>query len=468
MKGEIHFMAVNFEEAARIIAGRPVVEREVFRKMIPEIRARTFMITGLEDLKVGQAIRDAIAEIPRGSDWEKIKKQVVEQLTSPGGVPWLDEKAAKTRAEILMRHHGFQAYAAAHHEQMADQVEGFPYWQYLTMGDELVRDSHAKLHGLILPANHPFWKDHYPPWDWGCRCQVVPISEEEYGRTVKAGRVAGVMALTGIIAQDYHKKSRGWVLPEAAQKRLATSGRLDEGTGATVDVASPRMRALRDAKAGGQSAARAAYQWNPGDLRMSVSELHARYFKEGQESVFSRFYEAMQEATFRDSKGRKRSVWEWALAADVERAARDLLKKPATKSQEWLVVLDHKSAKILGEKTDKQADSVGCFKQAEKALFDDQKVTMIHNHIEAGIPSPQDLAVLFRLRHAIASIAVGDPDGKVHLVTPNKLRTKYRYDVVIDFLVKAMEKMVLQQMSEDEWAMIFERLQRRILQYEVK
>ena len=276
------------------------------------------------------------------------------------------------------------------------------------------------------------------------------------------------MPLTGIIAQDYHKKTRGWVLPASAQKSLATSGRLDEGTGVTVDVASPRMRALRDAKAGGQSAARSAYQWNPGNLRMPISELHARYCKEGQESVFSRFYEAMKEATFRDSKGRKRSVWDLALAADVERAARDLLKKPATKSEEWLVVLDQKTAAVLDEKTDGKADRVECFEQAAKALFDDRKVTMIHNHIEDGIPSPQDLAVLFRMRHAIASIAVGDPDGRVHLVTPNQLRTKHRYDVVIDFLVKAMEKMDLQQMSEDEWAMTFERLQRRILQYDVK
>ena len=468
MKGEFHFQAVNFEEAARIIAGRPVVEREVFRKMLPEIRARTFLITGLEDMMVGQAIRDAIAELPRGAAWEKVKKQVVEKLKSPGGVPWLDDKVAKSRAEILMRHHGFQAYAAAHHEQMADQLEAFPYWQYLTMGDELVRDSHAKLHGLILPADHPFWQDHYPPWDWGCRCQVVPISAAEYERTFQAGRVAGAMPLTGVIAKDYRQKSRGWVLPEAAQKSLATSGRLDEGTGATVDVASPRMRALRDAKAGGQSAARSAYQWNPGNLRMPISELHARYCKEGQESVFSRFYEAMKEATFRDSKGRKRSVWDWALAADVERAARDLLKKPATKSEEWLVVLDQKSAAVLDEKTDGKADRVECFEQAAKALFDDRKVTMIHNHIEDGIPSPQDLAVLFRMRDALKSIAVVVPDGKVHIVTANKLRTKDRYRVVIKTLSGMMEKMNRGQMSEDEWAIIFEKLQRRIVQYDVK
>ena len=468
MKGDIQFEPVPFEEAARIIRDRPVVEREVFEKMIPEIRARSFLITGLEDAKVGQAIRDAIAELPLGGGWEKIKQQVVTKLQEKGGVPWLDEEGAKKRAEILLRHHGFQAYASAHHEQMAEQVEGFPYWQYLTMGDELVRESHAKLHGLILPANHPFWNDHYPPWDWGCRCQVVPVSQYEYDQTVKEGRVAGKMKLSGLVEKDYATKSRGWALPKAAERHLASTSRLDEGTGSTVDVASPRQRAMRKTEDGAQEAARAAYQWNPGDLRIPVSELHDRYGKAGQEEVFTRFYENMQAALFEDDLGRERSVWEWAFAADMERAAGDLLAGPNARRKELLAVLDHKTGKTVAVESG-TADRVPFGEHAILALRDGRAIAMVHNHIEAGGPSPADIGVLFRFGPTVKSIAVAEPGGKVHLVSARIQKNTKNNLRMAKFLDKMMDMADAGKLADDRWNGLLDRLIRSgMVHYESK
>lgn len=44
--------------------------------------------------------------------------------------------------------------------------------EYKTIGDGRVRDEHRKLHGTILPVDHPFWKNYYPPNGWNCRCFV--------------------------------------------------------------------------------------------------------------------------------------------------------------------------------------------------------------------------------------------------------------------------------------------------------
>lgn len=48
----------------------------------------------------------------------------------------------------------------------------YPNLRYVTVGDERVRAEHQKWDGTVLPIDHPWWKTHYPPNDWGCRCDV--------------------------------------------------------------------------------------------------------------------------------------------------------------------------------------------------------------------------------------------------------------------------------------------------------
>jgi uncharacterized protein with gpF-like domain len=57
--------------------------------------------------------------------------------------------------------------------------EAFPMWQYMAIQDDRTRPEHAALHGLVLPADDPFWYNHTPPWDHQCRCDVVPVSRRE-------------------------------------------------------------------------------------------------------------------------------------------------------------------------------------------------------------------------------------------------------------------------------------------------
>ena len=41
---------------------------------------------------------------------------------------------------------------------------------------------HAALHGLVFKWDDPFWDSHTPPWDYGCRCYVVPLTEAQVRR----------------------------------------------------------------------------------------------------------------------------------------------------------------------------------------------------------------------------------------------------------------------------------------------
>lgn len=469
MPDNIQFAPVPFNEAAKIVADRPVVDQNVFKQMIPEIRARTFLISGIEDLHVAQTIRDLIAELPRGGDWDTLKEQIVQKLTGPGGIPWTDEEAAGKRAEILLRHHGFQAYAAANYQSMDEQRDAFPYWQYLTMGDDRVRDSHAKLHGLILPANHPFWIDHYPPWDWGCRCQVVPVSQAEYDRTVQDGRVAGEMDLTGKIEEDKPIKSKGWVLPDAAEKSLATTSRLDEGIGSTVNVASPQQRATD------QTSARAAYQWNPGDLRIPVSELHERYGKDPvSKDAFAAFYRNMQTAIYLGRGESPRNVWDWALSADVDRSAKMLLHKAKTvriggKLVEHALLIDHRTGQALEWATGSKDDPrrVDPNAMLRRALEKKQRVVLMHNHFGGGIPSPEDVETALHNRRAVLLNVIAGPSEKLQTFRVGQSVSDQLLDYHAALVHNFSKRYDMGQESLGNWKTMFDNLRKKgIVQYE--
>ena len=164
------------EAAADYIHGKAVADPEHFGNLPPQLKQRAFTVAGIEQLDALQRIRDAVAKLPQGASWDEAKKEIAAEI-SPfvGG----DMKAARAKAEMQLRIHGFQAYAVARHQEQMETIDVFPYWKYVTVGDSRVRPAHAALDGKVLRADDPWWKTHYPPWDWGCRCIVEQLDEED-------------------------------------------------------------------------------------------------------------------------------------------------------------------------------------------------------------------------------------------------------------------------------------------------
>jgi len=174
------------EAAADYIRGKAVADPKNFGNLPDQLKQRAFTVAGIEQLDVLRRMRDAVAKLPEGTSWDEAKKELAAEIS-----PFIDVdaggdarhpdrlKASKARAEFLLRTHGFQAYAVARHQQQMSVARDFPYWKYETVGDARVRPGHAALDGKVLRADDPWWKTHYPPWDWGCRCIVIAIDEED-------------------------------------------------------------------------------------------------------------------------------------------------------------------------------------------------------------------------------------------------------------------------------------------------
>lgn len=268
-------------EAVKWLQNKPAVSREVFDELLPELRARAIVVTGIEDAAVVGEIREVLAELPAGLEWEKAKKQLVEKLG-----PWIGaddpegaQKAREARAELLLRTHGFQAYQVTQHAVMRRQEDVFPYWQYLSSGDEKVRPAHAALNEVVAPANSKFWADHSPPWQWGCRCRKVPLLPEEVDE---------------IKAEDAKKPPEAHRVLEGSALRLAEDGRLDRGPANQVDIRSDRMRGKPS-----------GYVFDPDSLALPLDQLEGRY----DPQTWREFRQAMEGAFI--SAGL--SAWDWLL-----------------------------------------------------------------------------------------------------------------------------------------------------------
>ena len=303
------------KDAVRFLRDKAPVAREVFDGLLPELRGLAFTITGVENLAVLKKARERLAGLPAGGDWDDIKKGLAADL-----VPYLGEEGGVKRAELLLRVHGYGAYSAAQYQVMDRQRDVFPYWQYQAAGDEKVRASHAALDGLIFPASSDFWKTHFPPWEFGCRCQVVPLSEDDVDE-IRAEDAKKVPQARRVLEGERLK------LAETQGTLVTTSGG-PNGIPAQVDVRSPRE------KSGGSG-----FYHNPGDLHVDLDALRATYSKtpEGT-AAFGVFEQWAKQQKLGKGKG---TVWEW-----IERAL-----PSAVPADGWPALGSLKEIKRLGGST---------------------------------------------------------------------------------------------------------------------
>ena len=78
------------------------------------------------------------------------------------------------------------AYGAGHWKQMQETADSRPYLEYSAVLDSKTRPEHRAWHGTILPIDDPWWKTHYPPNGWNCRCTVISRSAADLKRLGKA------------------------------------------------------------------------------------------------------------------------------------------------------------------------------------------------------------------------------------------------------------------------------------------
>ncbi|KWT81150.1 phage head morphogenesis protein [Candidatus Magnetominusculus xianensis] len=166
-----------------------------WHEMMHDAHASAFTVAKCVKIDVLEDIRGAVDDaIAKGMTREEVKKQLTPILQAKGWwgqIEVADESGVKKvqlgsphRLNTIYHANVQSAYMAGRYRQMTDPdvVSERPYWRYVSKMDSRVRPSHRKWHGTILPWDHQWWKTHFPPNGWLCRCDVTSLSKWEMDR----------------------------------------------------------------------------------------------------------------------------------------------------------------------------------------------------------------------------------------------------------------------------------------------
>ena len=345
MKIEAKLPGVKFDEAdaaaAAVLRKRVLARAETVRHMAPQLKQRAVAVAGVEDAKVLEAVREACAKVPEGKDWREARKEVAAAIG--------DDTATRRRAETVLRANCETARAQARWRDIQASKEVRPYLMYQTLGDGKVRPSHKALDGMILPVDDDFWKTHYPPWDWGCRCTVVQVDEEQ-ARELCGGGVAKMASEE--FKQDFDARF--------GNEKRSWSFNRDGGEGDWTDekamgISEDERRAMHDVLSG---------------------EAH----------------------TVVNERGERENAWEYLWRTGPQKKDEEWLRKMASDGLEHVVVRDAATGEVL-----ERADGTGNEVSTKTDWYDDAleghvRATHIHPGEVIPIPSPEDLIMALRPR----------------------------------------------------------------------
>lgn len=107
------------------------------------------------------------------------RKEVVDPLTGKVvvaqlGSPW--------RLETIFRTNMQSAYAAGQWQEIDAQADLAPFLMYDAVDDFRTREQHRLWDRKVLPVSSNWWRTHYPPNGWNCRCGVIQLDATEVKR----------------------------------------------------------------------------------------------------------------------------------------------------------------------------------------------------------------------------------------------------------------------------------------------
>lgn len=109
------------------------------------------------------------------------RKELLDPLT---GEKSMAQLGSPRRLRIIYDTNLRMNHAAGEWAKIERTKQFAPFLRYVAIRDGRTRPLHRRWSGTVLPVDHPWWKTHYPPNGWRCRCTTQQLSQadlDEFG-----------------------------------------------------------------------------------------------------------------------------------------------------------------------------------------------------------------------------------------------------------------------------------------------
>ena len=222
---------VRFGEAIDNLKGKLPEASLRWDDLAGPVHGKVFTVAGATTADLARDFQQAIsAAVTEGRTLGQFRKDFDRIVQQHG---WTYRGSRGWRSAIIYNTNMRSAHMAGRWKQLQSwQASGEEVWlQYRTAGDARVRPQHRTWNGLTYRLNDPFWRTHYPPNGWNCRCTVraysaaqmdsrnVQPSEPFHDRMVdvidKYGEIKDRVPF-GIDPGWDHNVGQSWLAPELA------------------------------------------------------------------------------------------------------------------------------------------------------------------------------------------------------------------------------------------------------------
>jgi len=184
---EVNYQDQPFEEAIAFFRQKLNLPTRTWTDLWQAEHTKAFVVAGATKADLLNDLRLAVDKgIAQGITLAAFRKAFDETVAKNG---WSYKGGRNWRTKVIFETNIRTAYAAGRWQQMTDPelLKLRPYLLYRHGDSRNPRPQHLSWDGLVLPADDPWWKTHYPPNGWGCKCRVFSISQRELKAMGKSG-----------------------------------------------------------------------------------------------------------------------------------------------------------------------------------------------------------------------------------------------------------------------------------------
>ncbi len=170
---------VDFDEAIEWFRQRVPMTRDDWDGLLEGARAKAFTVSHVAQVDtIAHAWTALDSALANGDTFEDFKSAIGDELEDSWGSQVANPEH---RLETIFRTNVQSAYGAGRYRQLNNPAvkRRRPYRRMNVLLDNQTSGICTKVAGVLLPADHPWWRGRIPPLHFNCRTTIDALTEAE-------------------------------------------------------------------------------------------------------------------------------------------------------------------------------------------------------------------------------------------------------------------------------------------------